>query len=187
MSGSAETDLMIDEMLSRIMEDVEKRYPSPAPGDEPPAGHEPPPLRREDAVDAIGWDGGEKIILADSFPRTLGRMLFEKGLDGKDIYKKIDMNRKIFSKIQSVAGTKTPTKGEVMALAFAMGLSLPEAKELMASAGFTFSRSQKVDCIIEHFIAKGEYDVRRLDAALWDRAGTTLHVVISRSRSKGKK
>ena len=185
MSGSAKTDLMMDEMLSRIMEDVEKRYPAPIPETEEPTEPEPPPpLRQEDAVDAIGWDGEGRFILADSFPRTLARMLGEKGLTGPKVYKKIDFDRKLFSKLASIAGIKVPTKGEVMAFAIGMGLSLVEAKELMASAGFAFSRSNKVDCIIEYFISKGEYDIRKVDAALWDQAGTTLHAVFSRSKKE---
>ncbi len=182
MSRHVETDLMMEEMLSRIMEDVEKRYPAPIPESAEPAEPEPPPLRQEDAVDAIGWDGVGSFILADSFPRTLCRMLREKGLENSDVYKKIDMSRQEFSKISSIAGIKRPNKGETMALAIGMGLSLAETKELMASAGFAFSRSKKVDCIIEYFIAKGEYDVRKIDDALWDRAGTTLHAVHSRHK-----
>ncbi len=185
MNTRIETDLMMDDMLSRILEDVRNRYPTALsePEENPPPA---PPLRAEDAVDAIGWDGADEFKLADSFPRTLARMLREKGLTGPKVYNKIGMDRKEFSKIASIAETKTPIKGEVLALAVGMGLSPAEARELMASAGFAFSLSSKVDNIIMYFLQNGEKDIVKIDAALWKQANTSVNTILQRRKGSAR-
>ena len=46
----------------------------------------------------------------------------------------------------------TPNKKTVLAFAIALELSIDEAKDLLNSAGFAFSRSSKTDIIVAYFL-----------------------------------
>jgi len=55
----------------------------------------------------------------------------------------------------------------VVALAIALELPLPEARELLARAGFALTHSNKFDIIVEYFISRGDYDIFEINATLF--------------------
>ena len=55
-----------------------------------------------------------------------------------------------------------PSKRTAIALAVALELNLDETDDLLERAGYTLSRSQKFDVIIEYFIINGKYDILKL-------------------------
>ena len=94
------------------------------------------------------------------------RKIDEKGLTDVACYKKANLDRKLFSRIRSDADYR-PSKPTAAALIFALELTLDEAKEMLAKAGFALSRSNAFDVIIEYFITKRIYDVYEVNKALF--------------------
>ncbi len=101
-----------------------------------------------------------------SFSTTLLRMIDERDLKDSDVYKRANMSRQHFSKIRSNKGYQ-PKKHTVLALAIALELSLDETRLLLERAGFALTHADKRDIIVEYFIQQGDYDIYRINLALY--------------------
>lgn len=104
--------------------------------------------------------------LDESFSQMLFRKIHEQGISETDCYRKANIDRRLFSKIRS-NDYYQPSKPTAIAFAIALKLSLPQAIDLIGKAGFTLSHSSKFDVIIEYFITKGDYDINRINEALF--------------------
>jgi transcriptional regulator with XRE-family HTH domain len=100
------------------------------------------------------------------FSTTLLTLIDARGLTDAQVYKRANMSRQLFSKIRSDASYR-PTKKTVLALAIALGLSLDETRDLLARAGFALSHASKSDVIVEYFIRRQDYDIFRINEALY--------------------
>ena len=101
-----------------------------------------------------------------SFSETLLKLIDRSGKKDSEIYKKANMDRKLFSKIRNNPDNK-PSKATAIAFAIALELDLEETKDFIARAGFALSRSSKFDVIIEYFIKQKNYDVFAINEALF--------------------
>lgn len=102
----------------------------------------------------------------DTFAVLLLKLIDRKGMDDVTCYKKANVHRNTFWKINNDASYK-PSKPTVLAFAIALELTLPETEQLLKAAGFALSRSNPFDLIIEYYITNGQYDIHEINAALY--------------------
>ncbi len=136
-------------------------------------------IREMDSADAGGYF--EEILSAPSAPRdlddvvnhigeTFSEMLFrlidERGKSDPEIYKRANLDRKLFSKIRSNLNYK-PSKNTALALAVALELNLDQTADLLRRAGFALSPSSRFDLIVEYFINEGNFNIFEINEALF--------------------
>ena len=119
------------------------------------------------AVNAVGSSLNDLMDEMDAgFSETLLKLIDRTGKKDSEIYKKANVDRKLFSKIRNNPGYK-PSKTTALAFAVALELDLAETKDLIARAGFALSRSSKADIIVEYFIKQKNYDIFAINEALF--------------------
>ena len=100
-----------------------------------------------------------------TFQQKLFELIDASGLDDVTVYKKANLDRKLFSAIRCNADYH-PKKATVFALALALELDLDTLKDLLGRAGLALSPCIVSDMIIEYFVTKKEYDLYKINTTL---------------------
>ena len=116
-------------------------------------------------MDSDDW--GQLINDLDAgFSETLLQLIDRTGKKDSEIYKKANVDRKLFSKIRNNMDYR-PSKTTALAFAFALELDVDETKDFISRAGFALSHSSKFDVIVEYFLVNGNYNVIELNEVLF--------------------
>ena len=123
------------------------------------------------ALGAVDRTSDDLIDLLDEtdagFSETLLKLIDRTGKKDSDIYKKANVDRKLFSKIRNNKNYK-PSKATALAFAIALELNLEETRDFIGRAGFALTHSSKFDIIVEYFILKKNFDINEINLALFE-------------------
>ena len=100
------------------------------------------------------------------FSETLLKLIARTGKKDSEIYKKANVDRKLFSKIRHTPDYR-PSKATAVAFAIALELNLDETKDFLSRACFALSHSSKADIIVEYFIRQKNYDIFQINETLF--------------------
>ncbi len=110
--------------------------------------------------------------LGETFSETLFRWIDDRGLSDPEVYKRANIDRRLFSKIRSHKDYQ-PRKETVLAISIAMKLNLAETQELLSHAGYTLSNGNHRDVVVRYFIESQNYDIFDVNDTLYI---THIHV-----------
>ena len=154
-----------------LEEDVCFHSAMPAPQNSPEPSQEKPgegihqlfrPGRKPDKADLE-----ERLKKLDrGFSETLLSLIDASGEKDSDVYKRANVDRKLFSKIRNNRNYR-PSKPTVLAFAFALGLDLEQTRDLLEKAGYALSHSSRFDVIVEYFLLRREYDLFQVNEVLF--------------------
>ena len=118
--------------------------------------------------DASAYDLADLLDETDAgFSETLLLLIDRTGKKDSEIYKKANVDRKLFSKIRNNKNYK-PSKSTALAFAIALELDLDETKDFIGRAGYALTHSSKFDIIVEYFIKKRNFNIHEINLALFE-------------------
>lgn len=108
----------------------------------------------------------------ETFRDILFSYIDKSGHSDSEIYKKVDIDRKLFSKIRC-SKDYIPRKGIIIKLCLALHLRKQDFQKLLNSAGYSLSTCN-VDLIINYCIENDIYDLRIINDYLYEYCNTVL-------------
>ena len=92
----------------------------------------------------------------DSFADQLNKIMLKKGIYSNELWKKANIDRKLFSKIFNGSH---PSKKTAILLTLALELNIDESLDLLSRAGYTLSNAIKEDLVVRWHIENKIYSV----------------------------
>ena len=109
----------------------------------------------------------EKTKEDDTFQTKLFKLIDEKGVKDSDVYNKVDIDRRLFSKIRSNKNYH-PSKNTVILLGIALEVDEEEIEELLKVASYSLPMNNTYDLIIRFCFREHIYDLNKINEFLYD-------------------
>lgn len=100
----------------------------------------------------------------DLFQKLLFNHIDSKGLKDSDVYKKVHIDRRLFSKIRNE--NYHPSKETVILLGLALELNEKEFDEFITSASYSLPKNNVYDLIIRFCFVEGVYKLKDVNELL---------------------
>lgn len=107
------------------------------------------------------------------FQTLLYRFIDRTHLKDSDIYNRVNMDRRLFSKLRNPE--YHPSKETVILLGIALRLNEDEIEDFLKSASYSLPRNNKYDLIIRFFFINKVYDITRINSILDEYGFKTLN------------
>lgn len=124
-----------------------------------------PTERKPDKYDgftgAIRWQLDkifDQLELQGTFGQLIRDLIKLKGMTEVEVYKKAQLDRRIFSKIRRYRNY-VPSERTIWAILLALELNIEDATKILEAAGYTFSKYSKEDLIIKFCFENEIYDL----------------------------
>ena len=101
----------------------------------------------------------------NKFQKLLFKYIDDRGLKDSDVYNKIHMDRRLFSKIRS-DDDYHPSKETIILLGLSLELNVDEIIDLLESASYSLPKNNYYDLIIRFCFMEGIYKIRDVNDLL---------------------
>ena len=101
----------------------------------------------------------------NNFQTTLFKMIDERNLIDSDVYNKVHIDRRLFSKIRNNKNYH-PSKETILLLGFSLELNEQEIESLLNSASYSLPKNNYYDLIIRFCFIKGIYKLTEVNELL---------------------
>ena len=106
-----------------------------------------------------------KSITSTSFQELLFKYIDERNLKDSDVYNKVHIDRRLFSKIRS-NNQYHPSKDTIILLGLSLKLNENEMEELLNSASYSLPKNNIYDLIIRFCFVEKIYDIKDVNELL---------------------
>lgn len=165
------------------MEDTQNLLPAAPSIARPPEHLEKKPQAKAGALPGAkkprkpsvsGWMESIRLPKKEqTFQVRLLKLIDESGETDPQIYKRANIDRKLFAKIRKDENYR-PSRKTVIALALALQLSMDDAVDLLSRAGFALSPASTFDLIIRYCFENRVYNIIEVNSILFGFDQETL-------------
>ena len=103
----------------------------------------------------------------DTFQTKLFKLIDERGLKDSDVYNKVNIDRRLFSKIRSNKDYH-PSKDTIILLGIALELDESGIEDLLKTASYFLPMNTTYDLIIRFCFKEHIYDLNKINEFLYD-------------------
>jgi len=96
----------------------------------------------------------------------LFKLIEERNLKDSDVYNKVHIDRRLFSKIRNK--NYHPSRDTIIILAIALELSEKELDTLLESASYSLPKNNKYDLIIRFCFINKIYNIKEINELLYE-------------------
>ncbi len=110
----------------------------------------------------------------NKFQSLLFKYIDSKNLKDSDVYNKVNIDRRLFSKIRCNDNYK-PSKDTIILLSLSLELTIEELNKLLNSSNYSLSNNNISDLIIKFCFLNNIYNINTINEYLYDYNCKTLN------------